>query len=101
MDDDEQTPREANARVPFRAGDKVYHRPTQERWILACDEVGDAVYPCGWPETRASSIDCEVLTRSTDTERTRVLRMSGRPGESSERCSYARAQLEAMGIAPE
>jgi len=49
----------------FLAGDVVFHKPTKEEWSLACDESHLSVYPSGWPATRASADDCELLTPIT------------------------------------
>jgi hypothetical protein len=49
----------------FRAGDVVKHIPTGETWVLACSD-GVTVWPCGWPETRASASDCELVKAASD-----------------------------------
>ena len=55
--------------MTFRAGDIVKHGPTGEEWVLAVDQFGNEVSPCGWPETIAKAADCEIVTRASDKER--------------------------------
>lgn len=63
------------SRSPFRAGDRVRHRPSGETWILAVDEREDgSVYPCGWPESRADAADCELVEAASDEKRLEMLR---------------------------
>lgn len=53
----------------MRTGDKVFHRPSGETWIVA------AVWPdqddmawCGWPDGRARMSDCVVVDPCADDE---------------------------------
>lgn len=62
----------------FRAGDTVHHFPTGENWILAVDQFGDEVSPCGWPETIAKASDCEILERASDSDRHQQLLRSAK-----------------------
>jgi hypothetical protein len=57
----------------FRAGDIVLHRPSGERWMLACDEYQGEVVCCGWPETFAKASDCELRHAANDADRRTVL----------------------------
>ena len=60
--------------MTFRAGDKVFHKPTGETWILAVDQRGNDVYWCGWPEGYAYAKDCELKKSATDEDRLKMLR---------------------------
>lgn len=53
----------------FRAADRVFHRLTGETWILAIDQFGKNVSPCGWPETIAEASDCILIKAATDEQR--------------------------------
>ena len=76
----EQTPNEhsgaTHCSTAFRAGDTVLHRPTGETWILAVDQFGDRVSPCGWPETIAGASDCELKVAASNDERADQLKRS-------------------------
>lgn len=62
----------------LRAGDRVYHCPTREVWVLAGAEAKaqriGSVYPMGWPETSARHEDCILIEAATDEEHVRTLR---------------------------
>ncbi len=81
----------ANARS-FRAGDEVLHRPTGETWLLICDEENGVVAPGGWPDTRASASDCELVRAASDDERLETLGVASKSGHSAR--STAARQLE-------
>lgn len=49
-------------------GDKVYHKPSKEEWVVAFNENG-RLSPCGWPETLAQTDDCVLLEKATDEKR--------------------------------
>jgi hypothetical protein len=53
----------------FRAGDVVKHAPTGETWVLANDQDGPHVSPCGWPACLAYAVDCALVTAATDEKR--------------------------------
>ncbi len=55
--------------MTFRAGDVVLHRPSGEKWTLACDEERAEVICCGWPESYAKAADCTLLRAATDEDR--------------------------------
>ena len=63
----------ATPSVPFRAADVVKHKPTGEEWILANDQTGTDVSPCGWPECWAEAEHCELVKTATDLERLTML----------------------------
>ena len=60
----------------FRAGDKVRHRPTGETWILAVDQFGDEVFPCGWLESKTDAKHCTLIEAATDEARWKQLAKS-------------------------
>ncbi len=47
-------------------GDTVFHRPSQEEWIVcyANYETGK-ICPAGWPETIADIADCDLLEKAS------------------------------------
>ena len=91
---------ERKQRAPFRAGDVVKHAPSEETWVLACDQDGDAVMPAGWPESRADAADCTLVKAASDEERLKMLRdVSAHKGGMSYRRSLARHQLAQEGAA--
>ena len=51
----------------FRSGDKVFHWPSGETWILAVAE-NHRVAPCGWPETIANADDCSLIEAASDND---------------------------------
>lgn len=77
----------------FRAGDTVRHRPSEEEWILACDEEDGRVAPCGWPSTLAESKDCELIEAATEEERIAMLKTWCRQYGSDYRIRAAHRQL--------
>lgn len=79
---------------PFRAGDRVKHRPSGETWILCCDERNGRVAPCGWPESYADALDCELIERANHQVRVSMLRLAST--SSGPRGSWAKAQLESL-----
>lgn len=83
---------------PFRAGDIVLHEPSNEEWVLACDEENGHVFPSGWPPTRADAHHCIVTERASADRREEQLRAAVRafPGDEDPRGRYARAQLEEL-----
>lgn len=82
----------------FRAGDTVKHGPTGETWILAVDQFGNDVSPCGWPETIAKAADCEIVKRASDSERHSQLLRSSKLREPHDiRRREARHQLSIGG----
>lgn len=85
-------------RVPLRAGDHVFHMPSGETWVLACDEEGGEVMPMGWPETYAKAEHCRLTEAATDEARIASLeavsKSHGDRGESSRRSRRAAYQLQ-------
>jgi hypothetical protein len=80
----------------LRAGDEVLHRPSGEKWLLACDEVRGEIICCGWPETFARASDCELLEAATDEQRLSILQQVSRGAGSDTRGSRAQRQLEGL-----
>lgn len=84
------------ARAPFRAGDHVHHRPSDEKWVLAADQdpAGDVVW-CGWPDGQARAINCDLIRAATDEERLAMLQKVSKANGGSYRSRLAKHQLEA------
>lgn len=49
------------------------HAPTGEEWVLANDQDGRYVSPCGWPRCMAEASDCTLVEEADDVERMRML----------------------------
>lgn len=50
-------------------GDKVFHRPSRETWLVAyADTETNDMSWFGWPEGRARLSDCRLIYRATDVE---------------------------------
>ncbi len=85
----------------FQAGDAVFHRPSGETWLLACDEEGGEVICCGWPESYAKASDCELKRKATAEERLEILtsvsKSRGDYGGQSHRARRAAYQLSLEG----
>lgn len=82
----------------FHAGDVVKHGPTGETWVLANDQDGEHVSPCGWPCSLAYASDCVLIERATEERRLAKLHsfaatyLDERDGEDH-RVSTAKHQL--------
>ena len=81
--------------MTFRAGDAVYHRPSDETWSLACDEERGEVVCRGWPESFASGADCRLVKAATNAERAQVLSDVADNCAGQTRGHRAKRQLEA------
>ncbi len=58
----------------MRTGDAVFHRPTEETWLVAyVDEARGELVCCGWPCTFAKLSDCELREACTDEESEKLL----------------------------
>lgn len=53
----------------MRTADIVFHRPSEETWVVAWadEETGDMA-PCGWPTCQARIADCDLVKAATDAE---------------------------------
>src|SRR5580704_7673683 len=58
---------------PLRCGDKVFHSPTGETWIVAFVD-GDRLAWCGWPDGEAKVSDCTLVEAVDDAGHLRWLR---------------------------
>jgi len=83
----------------FRAADVVFHHPSGERWVLACDQNGVDVQPAGWPQTLAKASDCELKEAATDEQRLEMLKRVSGLMNGGYRTSVAKAQLEKLQAA--
>lgn len=73
----------------IRAGDAVLHRPSGERWLVAAvNDQGD-LYCAGWPCTRSSIEDCDLLEATSDDRHTEMVYACARIRESDPRRSYS------------
>lgn len=79
---------------PFQAGDVVLHTPTGETWLLIVDEHDGRVVPGGWPDTRASAVDCELVKAS----RNRHERLKTTAASQHSAAGLARHQLEVFEV---
>lgn len=88
--------------MTFRAGDGVYHRPSEETWVLAADQDGDEVVCAGWPESFAKASDCELKRAATDEERLKMLTQvaEGCAGQSRGRLARHQLAAEVPPVAP-
>ena len=77
--------------MSFRAGDHIFHEPSGEKWVLACDQNGSDVVCAGWPESVAKAEHCTLVRAATDEERVEMLRDCIKLGGL--RGSWARRQL--------
>lgn len=76
----------------IRTGDTVLHRPTGERWLVACVRDGDLSW-CGWPEGYAKLSDCELVRACTDERHWKLVEEIAR-GSHDHRGRYCRWLLE-------
>ena len=71
-------------------GDAVLHVPSGETWTVAFCENGE-VCCCGWPESYANVLDCQLTRKAAPEERLELLdQMKRTPGA---RGNYARRIL--------
>jgi hypothetical protein len=81
----------------FRAGDTVRHELSGQEWVLAADERGGYVMPCGWPEGQAKASDCTLVEAASDEERLKMLHdvkgIRRDNGSLDERARWAQEQL--------
>ncbi|MEM1354317.1 MAG: hypothetical protein AAGH88_05480 [Planctomycetota bacterium] len=79
-------------------GDRVYHRPTGETWLVARVD-GDRVYWCGYPFGGFGSLgDCQLEGRASEDERAKLLAKiaSSRGRTGANIASWAKDRLEAI-----
>lgn len=74
-------------------GDVVLHRPSGEKWTVACVQ-GEYLSWCGWPEGEAKLSDCDLVRKATPGERLRLLHELAAISESDHRQRYAAYILE-------
>lgn len=79
-------------------GDSVFHRPTGERWLVACVR-DDLLSWVGWPEGSANLADCELVRKATPESRRKLLEEMAAMGGDDHRQRYAVRRLESeVGI---
>lgn len=55
------------AECRIRTGDHVYHKPSEEEWVVAfADYETGSLAPLGWPDCEAKIADCELLKAVDD-----------------------------------
>jgi len=81
----------------MRTGDTVLHRPSGERWMVACaHEDRDQVYWMGWPPGCAKISDCDLLLSATDEECRGFLQAIAEIRDSDHRGACAQRTLAAL-----
>lgn len=58
--------------MTFRTGDVILHKPSGEKWIVAWGNDREVIC-CGWPESFADTLDCEMINPATDREHWRLV----------------------------
>lgn len=77
----------------YRAGDHVKHIPSDEEWILACDEENNEVTPLGYPLCFAKVKDIVLLKTASDQYRLQTLKNTSEVNFEDERKRIAKRQL--------
>lgn len=75
-------------------GDTVFHRPTAERWLVACVD-GEELHWCGWPEGRAKLSDCKLVRKASPEQRVDMLHNLASMNNDGHRKSHAQQTLTA------
>lgn len=73
-------------------GDTVFHKPSGEKWVVACVE-GKHLSWCGWPEGTADVNDCELIQKATEEEREELIKQLAKLESPDHRGIYARNRL--------
>lgn len=76
----------------IRTGDTVFHRPSGERWLVACVRDEQLSW-CGWPEGWAQLSDCELVKTCTDEQHWKLVEEIARSSQDH-RGRYCRWLLE-------
>lgn len=74
-------------------GDGVFHRPTGEKWLVACVR-DDRLSWVGWPEGSANLDDCELVRKASPEARRKLLEEMAAMGGDDHRQRYAAWRLE-------
>ena len=98
MKQEPNAPLGAASGYPLLAGDVVWHRPSGEEWMLACDEESGEVMPCGWPLCIAKASDCELRGRIAGDRELTLYRLATECGDDV-RAKVARRQLAENDVA--
>lgn len=79
-------------------GDTVRHHPSDEEWLVACAHPEeDALYPLGWPPTRAKLSDCALVEKAPAETRAELLAKLAEGRGGDHRCLCSRVRLAAPG----
>ncbi len=83
----------------IKAGDSVKHGPSGESWLVAAVR-GEDLFPAGWPCTRASVADCELIESCTEEKSLEMTeRCAAMTGDGSDpRRSIARTEIFERGL---
>ena len=84
--------------MTIRTGDTVFHRPSGERWLVACVR-GDDLSWCGWPEGQARLADCDLIISCTDEAHWKLVREIAASSQDH-RGRYCRWLLEQVKEVP-
>lgn len=79
-------------REQIDTGDTVLHKPTGEKWLVACVQDGRLSW-VGWPEGTAALSDCELSARATLESREGLLREMAAIAGDDHRKRYAERRL--------
>ena len=67
----------------MRSGDHVYHKPSEETWVVAwADPETGYMAPCGWPTCQALISDCEMVKEASDAESADIIERVQSSGRS-------------------
>jgi hypothetical protein len=84
-----------DSRTEFDTADVVFHKPTNEHWLVAYVK-DDRIAWCGWPEGEAKTEDCALVKKATNEERNYLLKsLAGMTG-IDRRKAYAQERLAAI-----
>ena len=75
-------------------GDRVFHRPSRETWIVAYVRDG-RLCACGWPESLVPLADCLLVDKATRADRLSLLGAMATGHGADSRTRYARDALDA------
>jgi hypothetical protein len=82
----------------IETGDTVFHRPSEETWLVAFVE-GGRLYACGWPCSGVPVEDCELIDKGTKPDRLKLLDQMADISGDDPRKSYA-LRVRAAALTP-
>lgn len=80
----------ALSRLRVRTGDHVYHYPSDETWVIAyADYLSGHLSACGWPESEAKIVDCDLVYAAPEAEyRDLLAKLTGRRGDRARSIAF-------------